>query len=288
MTTTQTNTLAFDATDAPKGNNNELIAKKASGTTLEIAVWLWFTVAVIGQLVFVYYILFFYGQAAVQGDFEAWNQVLPHGFVEGQTLSNTAVIAHIAIAAIITLGGPLQLVPYIRKHLPKFHHYNGRTYIISAFLVSISGLYMVWSNAKNGDIVDHLGISFNAILIMVFAVFAVRKAMARDIKAHRRWALRLFLVMSGVWFFRIAIMLWMFINNGPVGFDPVTFTGPAIIALSFAQCLLPLAVLELYFCTQKRATTRANVTMACTLFAVTAVMGLGIFLATMGMWLPRV
>ena len=82
-------------------------------------------------------------------------------------------------------------------------------------------------------------------------------------------------------------MFWLFINNGPVGFDPETFQGPFLTFLGFAQYLLPLAILELYLRTQNRAGAPGRFAMTAGLLVVTVAMGVGIFVATMGMWLPR-
>ncbi len=46
----------------------------------------WFLTAVIGQWIFVLYIVAFYGGSAVQGDFEAWSKVLPVGIIAGDTM----------------------------------------------------------------------------------------------------------------------------------------------------------------------------------------------------------
>jgi tetratricopeptide (TPR) repeat protein len=112
--------------------------------------------------------------------------------------------------------------------------------------------------------------------------------MARDFKAHRRWALRLFLVVSGVWFFRVGLMFWLFVNKGPVGFDPATFQGPFITFLSVAQYLVPLAVLEIYLRTQDRGGTLSGFATGAGLFVLTLGMCLGIVAATMSMWAPRI
>ncbi|MBN4046625.1 hypothetical protein JYU02_01350 [bacterium AH-315-P15] len=55
----------------------------------------------------------------------------------------------------------------------------------------------------------------------------------------------------------------------------------------FGQYLVPLAILELYLRTQDRAGARGKFAMAAGLLVVTALMGVGIYAATMGMWLPR-
>ena len=254
---------------------------------LKRAAVLWFLVAVIGQWVFAYYVVAFYGGAAVRGDLAAWNKVVPHGIVPGDTLGNFAFAAHVLLAFIVTVGGPLQLIPRIRSRAPTFHRWNGRIYMLTAFAISIDGLYMILTRGTIGGLSQHASISLNAVLIMIFAAMALRYAIARDIAAHRRWALRLFMVVSGVWFFRVGLMMWILANNGPVGFDPETFQGPFLNFLGFAQYLLPLTILELYLRTQDRAGTPGRFIMAAGLLVLTVAMGVGIFGAYMGMWLPR-
>lgn len=254
---------------------------------LKAAAEFWFVTAVIGQWIFAYYIAFFYGGSALRGDFAAWNQVLSHGFVPGDTMGNFAVGAHLLLAVVIIVGGPLQLVPKVRTSAPTFHRWNGRLYMLTAFILSLGGIYMVLTRGTVGDISQHVAVIINGILIMLFAITALRHAMARDIRTHRRWALRLFLAVSGVWFFRVGIMLWLLIHQRPVGFDPQTFTGPFLTFLAFAQYLLPLAILQMYFYARDKGTVTGRLIMAGSLIVVTVAMGAGIFAATMGMWMPR-
>jgi len=247
----------------------------------------WFLTAVAGQWIFAYYIASFYGGSAVQGDFEAWNKVLPHGFIPGDAMGNFTVATHLLLAMIIIVGGPLQLLPQIRARAPAFHRWNGRLYMLTAFALSIGGLSMVWTRGAVGDLSQHIAISLNGILIMLCAGMALRYALARDFRTHRRWALRLFLTVSGVWFFRVGLMLWLLVNQRPAGFDPQTFTGPFLTFLAFAQYLLPLAILQIYFYVQDTGGAAGRLVTAGSLFALTVAMGAGIFAATMGMWLPR-
>src|SRR5687768_16992945 len=260
----------------------------AADTALKTTARLWFAVAVAGQWIFAYYVAAFYGGAALRGGFEEWNKVLPHGYVAGQTMGNVAVAAHLFLAVLITVGGPLQLIPKLRSWAPAFHRWNGRFYLPAVFLTSIAGLQMVWTRKGNtGDLTQHLGITLDAILIMVFAVLALRYALKRDIRTHRRWALRLFMVVNGVWFFRVGLMFWIAVNQGPAGFNPKTFTGPFLSVWAFADYLLPLAILEIYLRTKDSASVRGRFAMAGGLVIVTLAMGVGIAVATMGMWLPR-
>jgi hypothetical protein len=150
------------------------------------------------------------------------------------------------------------------------------------------GTYLIWVRGTVGDTFQHLATTLNALLIIGFAVMAWRNARARDFVTHRRWALRLFLVMSGVWFFRVGLMLWLLIHQAPVGFDGETFTGPFLTALAFGQTLLPLLILELYFYAQKRGGVRGRLAMTGLLAVLTLGTAVGVAGAAMMMWLPRV
>ncbi len=265
---------------------NAVEPTSAASKILKTSATLWFLTAVAGQFIFAYYILVFYGSNALQGNWDAWTKRLINGIIEGDLIGNAAVILHIVLAFVITVSGPLQLIPQIRNRFPTFHHWNGRVYILTAFVISLGALYMTWTRGIIGDLSQHISISLNAVLIMLFAAIALRYAMARQIAIHRRWALRLFLVVSGVWFFRVGFMLWMLIHQKPVGFDPETFTGPFLTFIAFGQYLLPLAILELYFRAQDRASAQGQLAMAATLVVLTILMSVGIFGAVVGMWLP--
>ena len=272
---------------APSRRRSRRLPK--ADAVLKAAAGFWFVVAAIGQLTFVAYIASFYGRSLVEGDLSRWNRIIYHGYIPGDRAGNFALGIHLLMAAMITLSGLLQLIPQLRAHAPTLHRWNGRIYIVTAFITSIAALYLVWiRGGVVGDLPQHLGVSLDALLIILCAAMALRYALARDFRTHRRWALRLFLVVSGVWFFRVGLMLWFLIFKGPVGFDPITFQGPLPTALSFAQSLLPLSVLELYFRTQDRAGAPGRIAMAVGLFVLTLAMGAGIAGASMGMWLPNI
>ena len=257
-------------------------------TALKAAAALWLAVAITGQLIFVLYIAAFYGGLAARGDLLTWNKVLPHGYVAGNTIGNAVLAGHLLFAAGITFSGVLQLIPQIRARFTVFHRWNGRIYVATAFIMGVTGLYLTSSGRTLvGDVTQHVAIEINAILIMVCAARAWCSAVARDFLAHRRWALRLFLVVSGVWFFRVGLMFWLVLNQGPVGFDPQTFKGPFLTCLAFGQYLLPLAGLEIYLRTKERGGVTGKFAAAGGLFVLTFATGVGIFAATLGMWLPQ-
>lgn len=248
----------------------------------------WFLAAVLGQLIFAVYVVMFYWATALSGNTQLWTEVLPKGIIEGDTIGNITLATHLILAAIITLGGLLQLVPWVRSKVPALHRWNGRIYLVTAVVMSVSGLIIVWTRGTVGDMVQHWGVSLNGVLILLFAFQAVRYAVKRNLVLHRRWALRLFVVVSGVWFFRIGLMFWLAVNQGPVGIYFESFTGPFLYFLAFANYLLPLAVLEMYLRAQssKRASFQWFTAGVLVLATLATLVGIG--MASMGMWLPQI
>lgn len=265
---------------------NRLEMSSIADTALKAATRFWFGITVIGQFAFGFAVASFYGMTALRGDYHGWK--FTHGFVPGVTKGNWAVVMHVTTAAIIMLAGSIQLVPQVRNRFPAFHRWNGRTYMLSTVALSVAGVYMHWVRGSVGDVWQHIGGTLNAVLIWLFAGLALRYALARDFKTHRRWALRMFLVVSASFFIRIMLFLTFLVFKGPIGFDPTSFTGPYLTFLSFADYLVPLAILEMYFFVQDHPSAIRRMAMAGTLFVLTLVTAAGLFAVTMAIWVPQV
>jgi hypothetical protein len=281
---TQLQTLFWIADTTQRGRSLRKLADRA----LKAAAGFWFAVAMLGQLVFAFAVASFYGLSAARGNWQQWNKSMTHGYAPGHPMKNLVVAIHLGSAVIILLSGAIQLIPKIRHRFPSFHRWNGRIYFVTAFAISIAGLYMMWFRGTVGDLSQHLGQSLDAALIMLCAAMALRYALARDFKTHRRWALRLFMVVSASLFIRAGLFLSFLLNHGPFGFNQTTFSGPFLTFMSFAQYLVPLAVLEIYLRTQDRAGARGRFAMAAGLFVLTVVMGAGIIAVTMAVFLPNI
>jgi hypothetical protein len=256
--------------------------------SLRAAARFWFVVALVGQFAFAFSTAAFYGLTALRGNFQAWNKILANGYEAGATMGNAALAGHILFATVISIAGALQLIPGIRNRFPAFHRWNGRLFVLAAFTQAISGIYLTLSGRRLvGDVTQHVVSIFGAVLIMFCAGMALRYAMARDFTTHRRWALRLFLVASGSWFFRLGFFLTLALF-GPIGFDQTTFSGPLLTFWTFAQYLLPLGVLELYLFAQEQPGALRRMATAGVLFVLTLAMGAGIALVTVASWVPNV
>lgn len=275
------------AATSPAAPPRSEISRKWPDFILGASGVIWFLVAAVGQWIFVAYVAAHYlPRLSLKGLPGMADTSMPGGYIPGDMIGNIAIAFHVVVAIIIIGGGPLQLIPQIRNRIPVFHRYLGRTYVTMAILTSLAGLYMVWTRGVPGGLVGHLGISLDAILIIIFAIIAVRFAMRREIDQHRRWAMRLFMVASAVWFFRIGLMFW-FMTTGGIGIDPETFEGPFLSFMYFGQMALPLLVLELYFRAQEGQSAVPKLAITILVLGATAVTATGTFAATMGMWLPR-
>ena len=244
-----------------------------AGAALNAAVTFWFFVLLAGQWVFLYYMIAFYGPSVLSGDFSTWNRhpFIDNAFVSGDVAGNVAFGAHVLLAATITLGGTLQLVPQIRARAIAFHRWNGRVFITAAMLASIAGLYMVWIRGhQQTGIIGAISITLNAALVLLFAVLAWRAAASHDVTRHRRWALRTFMVTNGVFWLRLMFPGLVVITQA----EPSALT---FHVLSYASYLLPWALLELYLHAKDNGGAALRWTAAGAVFAASAFMILGLF-----------
>ena len=157
-----------------------------------------------------------------------------------------SLAAHVAMAAVLTFGGTVQLIPQIRERAIWLHRLNGRVFMIAAIAAAIAGLGLQWirgTGFHSADIslVESLGTTLDAILILAFAALAWRAVLAKNIDVHQRFATRLFLVVNGVWFLRVGYMAWAVLTQGALRvLHFFTFW-------SYGAFLVPLAIYELYW-----------------------------------------
>jgi hypothetical protein len=274
---------------------------------------LWFVPAVLGQLFFAAYIFVHYWATAAVGDFAKWNDTLIHPLAAGNAVGNAFIGAHIVLALIITAGGPLQVVlgwiatrdrasrlpVRLRLRLLRVHRWLGRTYVVTAILISAGA---IWLTSTQRPLLFHAGpmpsvaaaaaSDANGALIILCALLAIWYARAGKIDAHRRWALLTFLMVSGVWFIRIAYGFWTLATGRPPfgGGAPGTtgdMDGWFDMFIGFARFIVPWIVLELYLYARRSADTRVKAFAAATLALAALVVSVGAIGAARLMWLPN-
>ncbi|RZJ00097.1 MAG: DUF2306 domain-containing protein [Brevundimonas sp.] len=247
---------------------------------------LWFVVAAVGQTAFIGFILAFYGVRTLVGDYAAWNdKPLITGYVAGDTVGNLIFAIHVLLAAVITLGGLMQLVPAIRRKWPGLHRWTGRAFLVIACFMALSGFWMAAVRDAYLSMISNVAISINGVLILAFAALTWRHAIKRRFDRHRVWAMRTFMVVSGVWFLRVGLMGWVLLNQGPAGLTD-DMSGPVDSVFTFGSYLIPLALLELYFAAQRSPRPALKILAAALVVAASLFTAAGVFGTIAFMWGP--
>jgi hypothetical protein len=260
----------------------------AGAAALRWAGVLWLAVAAVGQSAFIGFILAFYGVRTATGNFAGWNdKPLITGYVKGDDAGNAVFAAHVLLASVVTLAGLMQMIPALRRRWPRLHRWTGRTFLTLAIFLALSGVWMAVVRGTYLSVISAVAILINALLILVFAGLAWRHAVKRRLDQHRRWAMRTFMVVSGVWFLRVGIMGWILVNRGPVGMTD-HMSGPADVVLTFGSYLIPLAILELYGAAERSGDGVRKVLAAALVAVASAYTAAGVFGTIAFMWLPHV
>lgn len=246
----------------------------------------WFLVAAFGQAAFIWFILAFYGARTAAGNFPAWNdKPLIDGYIDGDHAGNFVFAAHVLLASVVTFAGLMQLVPPLRRAFPAWHRWTGRTFLVIACFMALSGFWLTMVRGTSLSAISSVAIVIDGLLILVFAGLAWSHAVRRRFESHRIWAMRTFMVVSGVWFLRVGLMGWVIVNQGPVGMTQ-TLSGPADIVLTFGSYLIPLALLELYFRAGRGSHAGLKAFTAALVFAAAAFTAVGVFGTIALMWGP--
>ena len=97
--------------------------------------------------------------------------------------------------------------------------------------------------------------------------------------------MRTFIVVSGVWFFRVMIMAFNLIGEGLFSF-PSHLMPLAMDVMNFASYLLPLAIFEIYRHAERHKQPALNMAAGFTLNTSTLLLAVGIFGTISFMWMP--
>ena len=258
----------------------------SANNALDFGVKSWFAIALIGQWAFAVYIFTIYVLTFLTS-LEPQNFTPAPSFKKAQGLDLVLFFAHIVPAIYLSLFGMLQLVPKIRNRYRKFHRINGQIFFVIGLLGASTGLFLQWARETHGSAAASLGITLNGILIILAIFFAWRYAIQKRFDLHMRLAIHAFILVNGVWTFRLYLMGWYMVNQGPNG-NTKNVDGPMDIFLSFACYLLPMAIVELYFWLKKQnQSNRIWIATAAVAFGAVVTL-IGVVSAILAMWSPRI
>ena len=248
---------------------------------------LWFLAAVIGQWLFAYYVIAAYAPDTISGQWQLWDETgLIQGYTVDDLIGNLAFISHALLTAVVCIGGTLQLMPPVRNNFPALHRWTGRTYLTVGAFLAIGGIWMIWGRGSRLTDIGAWGTTINGVMVLVTIGVAFHFARKRDIDRHRRWAMRTFILLSGVWFTRLGYMAWAIMTGG-AGMSR-SLDGPFDTFIAFGSYLLPLAVLEIYLAASDSRSGVFKLATSGLMVAAAGITALGVFGAWTVMWSPHV
>ena len=266
-------------------NHSEANLAKANWI-LNFSIKSWAGIALAGQWAFAIYVFSIYVLTLMFNmDITIFSPASGTHKTEG--VDTGVFFLHIIPAIFLALFGLFQLVPTIRKRYPRFHRWNGRIFFVFSLSGALTGLYLTWAAGLRFSDLGSMGVTLNGILIPIAIGLAWYHAVNRNIAAHMRWAVHSFLLVNGVWTFRLYLMGWFMVNQGPNG-NSRAIDGPMDITLSFASYLLPMAIAELVFWAKRQKQSQKVFFSAIGMSIGALITLVGVVAVVMMMWWPRV
>lgn len=153
----------------------------------------------------------------------------PHFWVERGWLQ-----MHIGGGLIAFLAGPLQFIPYVRRHARRLHRVIGFSYIAGLTLSAVAGLVLA-VNANGGPIVQAGAVGLSVAWLATTGM-AVRYMLLRRYIPHARWMLRSYVTTLS--------FIWVRVGNTLLEQSGMADAGLRGIIMAWAGWLVPLALLE--------------------------------------------
>lgn len=97
--------------------------------------------------------------------------------------------AHIELAVVSLLTGPIGTIRKIRKKSIAWHRWNGRIYVVSIVLNFIPGLYVSWFAAGSLTIAGFLVLNLLWLVTTLLGYLYIRR---KNLVKHKEWIIRSF------------------------------------------------------------------------------------------------
>jgi Predicted membrane protein (DUF2306) len=193
-----------------------------------------------GSAIFAIYVLL-RGTGTTFENFVQWKDLIS-GFpmrTAADWIANVGIGMHFLMGTVLVLAWPILFSSRIRARHRRVHRWTGRVYVTAGLLAGVGGMsYILTHGAFSRSASIAFGIWGG--VVMVSAVMSYVHARAKRFDLHRAWAIRLFALVLGSWFFDIEFQAWKDLTGG-VGIGEGDMAGPfdyAILYLFFVPNLL--------------------------------------------------
>lgn len=180
-----------------------------------------------------------------------------HLYEVGAWFTNGAISIHMVFGALITLLAPIQVVLGWKRSWLKVHRIFGYVFVISSIGTSIAGLLYIFSHGSIGGMVMNVAFAIYGILMLLFSLLTIHFARQHDLVKHEEYAMRLFVLAVGSWFYRACYGAWFYTFKVHVLTTP-DFRGPFDYFMDFAFFVIPLLLIEVYIRSRRTETDNPN------------------------------
>lgn len=144
-------------------------------------------------------------------------------FLDTGLLANLGIALHMIAGAVLTFGAPLQALPIVRRRWPGLHRRFGYVLFVLAIATGLGGLVYITLNGTIGGWWMSLWFAIYGVAMIWTAVNTIYYALAKDLRRHFAWAVRLVILAVGSWIYRMHYGLW-YATTGGIGSNEA-FTG---------------------------------------------------------------
>lgn len=183
-----------------------------------------------------------FGILGVQSDGHDINRV----FETGRLFSNVSISTHMIFGAALTALAPLQLLLGWSRKWMKAHRIIGYCFTVAAVLTSFGGFTYVLIHGTTGGQPMNIAFSVYGALLLLATYQTIQQVRNKNILKHNEWALRLFILAMGSWFYRVCYGVYFTIDPSGSGHSN-DFHGLFDLIMNFGFFLPPLLMLEGYF-----------------------------------------
>ncbi|WP_292285300.1 DUF2306 domain-containing protein [Marivita sp.] len=135
-------------------------------------------------------------------------------FQDDTILANAGIALHMMAGAVVTFGAPLQALPIVRRRWPGLHRRFGYVLFVLAVATGLGGLVYITLNGTIGGWWMSLWFAIYGAAMIWTAINTIYYALAKDMRRHFAWAVRLVVLAVGSWIYRMHYAIWYATTGG--------------------------------------------------------------------------